>query len=455
MFKLGLLSLLGGVVSAVVAILVNSLPAAVLAIGLWLFAIEVTLLAKAAGGFSATVLPVLSVSGACLSALLFWNQIRAEAIVSIRFRVSDEYLIQGALIGIVFCAAFTVGALLAGPRGIRMSKATVQESISELGSSLPISDGALLAVGYGGIAVAGYAWQGALLEGRYLSANGPTWAVSVAILLTPISIVCLCIVAAKPGPLRGLAILGVALWVGLLFARSSRSLALIPIMLFSGAALAGRKTSLSAVALTGVTTVFLLQLSLVGRVNPKGVGLIPLSDQLFARFGEAASEISPYALLGNIIIAGPQAAVVANRPITAEAFWVSINPLPGGLAGWPEIGPSLRFTKSMPYNALGELGSHGWILLVAVAGLAGFVLALSTRLASSLTGAAATIAALLVLGCAVFFSLSVLQYNLRSSMRIAYYALLGVGAIWFAQVYSAGERPRLPLTKVARGSERR
>ena len=455
MFKLGLLSLLGGVVSAVVAIWANSLPAAVLAIGLWLVAIEVTLLAKAAGGFSATVLPVLSVSGACLSALLFWNQIRSEAIVSIRFRVSDEYLIQGALIGIVFCAAYTGGALLAGPRSIRMSKATVQESISELGRSLPISDGALLAVGYGGIAVAGYAWQGALLEGRYLSANGPTWAVSVAILITPISIVCLCIVAAKPGPLRGIAILGVALWVVLLFARSSRSLALIPILLLAGAALAGRKTSFTAAALTGVATVFLLQLSLVGRVNPKGVGLIPLSDQLLARFGEAASEISPYALLGNIIIAGPQAAVVANRPISADAFWVSINPLPGGLAGWPEVGPSLRFTKSMPYNALGELGSHGWILLVAVAGLAGFVLALSTRLASSLTGAAATIAALLVLGCAVFFSLSVLQYNLRSSMRIAYYALLGVGAIWFAQVYSAGERPRLPLTKVARGSERR
>lgn len=455
MFKLGLLGLLGGVASATVAIWGNSLSAGVLAIGLWLAAIEVTLLAKAAGGFSATVLPVLTVNGACLTALLFWNQIRGEAIVSIRFRVADEYLIQGALIGIVFCAAYTGGALLAGPRSIRMSKATVQESISELGRTLPISDGALLAAGYGGIAIAGYAWQGALLEGRYLSANGPSWAVTIAILLTPISIMCLCIVAGKPGPLRGIAIVGIALWAVLLFARSSRTLALIPLLLLSGSALAGRKTGLSAVALTGVATVFLLQLSLVGRVNPKGVGLIPLSDQLLTRFGEAASEISPYALLGNVIIAGPQAAVVANRPISADAFWVSINPLPGGLAGWPEIGPSLRFTKSMPYNALGELGSHGWILLVAVAGLAGFVLALSTRLASSLTGAAATVAALLVLGCAVFFSLSVLQYNLRSSMRIAYYAFLGVGAIWFAQVYSAGERPRLPLTKVARGSERR
>jgi len=437
----------GGIVAAILAIALNSPPAAFVAVGLWLAGIELMVLTRAAGGFSAVVLPVLTVSGSVLVALLFWNQIRAEAIVSIRFRVSDDYLIQGALIGIVFCAAFTAGAMIVGPRSLRMSKATLRDSLSELGSSLPIPDGVLVFLGYLGISVSIFAFQGALLEGRYLQTTGPSWAFPLTILATPISILTLCIVAAKPGRWRGLAALGVAIWFLILFARSSRTLGALPSFMLLGAALGGATVRFRSVTVAVASSIFLLQLALVGRVNRSGVGIIPLSELLFSRTGEIVSGINLSALLGNIVIAGPQTAVVANRPIPAETLWVSINPMPGGFAGWHEVKDSLRFTRTMPYNTLGELGAHGWVALVLVAGAAGVVLSLSTRIASNLSGTYATVAALLALGCAAFFSVSILQYNLRSSARIVWYAFLGVSVIWFAYVYVGKRgRPRNHLT---------
>ena len=451
MFKLGFLGVIGGIIAAIIAITDNSMLAAVVAMGLWLASIEVMVLTKAAGGFTAVILPVLTVNIAGLGALLLWNPIRSEAIVSIRFRVTDDFLIQGALICIVFSAAFTVGAVVAGPRSMRLSKATLRDSLSELGGVLPISDAALVAVGYAGIAVAVYGWQGALLEGRYLQSGGPEWAVTIGILATPISCLCLCLVAARPGRWRNLAVLGLGVWVLILFARSSRSLAAIPAFLIAARALTGRGIGIRSVVLASVATIFLLQLSLVGRVNPSGVGLIPLSELLFTRTNEIASGISLSALLGNILIAGPESAVVANRPIEGPAFWVSINPMPGGFAGWDEYKYSLRFTKSMPYNTLGELGSHGWAALMAVAAASGILLALSTRIAWNLKGAYATVAALLVLGSAGFFSVSILQYNLRSSSRIVWYAFLGVSVIWFGYVnFGRRDRPNAQLTGTSR-----
>ena len=218
---------------------------------------------------------------------------------------------------------------------------------------------------------------------------------------------------------------------------------MVPLLALLGRALAGRKVQIRSAVIAAAATVLLLQLSLVGRVNRGGVGLIPLGEQLSTRTGEITSGLSLSALLGNTLIAGPETAVVANRPIRGDALWVSVNPMPGRIAGWNELQPGLRFTKSMPYNALGELGSHGWVALVLVAGAAGILLGLSTRIAWNLKGTYATVAALLVLGCVGFFSVSILQYNLRSSFRIVWYALLGVSAIWFGSVYLGGQhRPK-------------
>lgn len=435
MLKLALLSVLGGVVAGIFAIAENSQPATVLAVGLALAGIEILALTKVAGGFTAVVVPVLAVNSVLLSSLFLWDGIRDESIVSIRLRVTEGYHIQAAVIGIVFCAAFTVGALLAGPRGVRVSLVQIGDSLAELGRSFRVPNGTLVAAGYAGIILTIYARQGALLSGRYLEADGSAWAVALSNAVAPLAILVLCIVAAKPGPWRWLAILGIGIWFLLLFGRASRTIAVFPAFILFGRAFAsGTKIRTYSILIAVVATVFLMQLPLVGRANTGGVGIIPLGEQLFTRTDEVFAGFSLSAILGNILFSGPLTAVVANRPILPEAFWIAINPMPGALAGWPEIKESLRLSRSTPYNALGELGAHGWVALVVVAAAIGFLLALSTRFASSFKGAYAMTATLLVLGLTGFFSVSILQYNLRSSVRLIWYILFGVAVIWLASV---------------------
>jgi hypothetical protein len=434
--KVAVLGIIGGMVAALFGIAVDSRPATVLAVGLILTSIEVIALTNAAGGgFSAVVVPVLTVNSVLLSSMFLWDGIRTESIVSIKIRATEGQHIQAAVIGIVFSACYTVGALMAGPRSVRVTLTEIGQSISELGRSLKIPDSALVAAGYAGIALAIYSRQGALLQGRYNVVDGPSWAVAVSNAVAPLAILCLCIVASKPGPLRWLAILGICVVFLILFARASRTIAVFPLLLlFARTYTTGSKVRATSVVLVIAATAFLMQLPLVGRANPDGVGLIPLGDQLINRPEQVFDGFSLGAILGNILFSGPLTAAVAERPIAPEAFWISVNPLPGSWVGWDDIKSTLRMTSSTPYNALGELGAHGWFALVSVACAVGFLIALATRIASRLQGGYAMAAALLVLGITVFFSLSILQYNLRSSIRLIWYILGGLALIWFGSV---------------------
>lgn len=430
------ISLLGGAIAGVFAVINESDAFYVLAAGLLLTSVQLVLLQKAAAGrFTAAVIPVLAVNSVMLSSMFLWDPIRDESIVSIRFRVTEDYHIQAAVIGLLFSAAYTLGAMIGKPRGMQFTWAEFEKSVSRVGSSIQIPDGLLVAVGYAGIALTIYGRQGALLQGRYLEANGPDWAVALSNAAAPLAVLVLCIVSARPGPWRTLAAVGVGIWIVLLFGRASRALAAVPALIVFGRAFAnGAKVRPLTIITAVIATVFLMQLSLVGRANVDGVGIIPLSGQLFTRPHEVFGDFSVGAILGNILFSGPLTAVVANREISPEALWISINPLPGGIAGWEEIRHSLRLTRSTPYNALGELASHGWLALVTVAFVVGLLLAITTRISASLTGAYAVAGGLLVLGITVFFSVSILQYNLRSSLRLIWYIVIGTGLIWATSV---------------------
>jgi hypothetical protein len=432
---MAVLGVFGGLVSALYGIASNSPLAVTLAVGLVLASIEVIVLTKAAGGFSAVLIPVLAVNSVLLSSMFLWDGIRVESIVSVKLRVTEEYHIQAAVIGIVFSAAYTAGALLAGPQPVRITLAQIGKSISELGQTFKIPDGALVITGYAGILLTIYGRQGGLLQGSYNVVDGPSWAVALSNAIAPLAILVLSIVASKPGPWRWLAIVGIGIWFLLLFARASRTIAVFPIiLLFARTFTSGARVRPHSVALVVIGTIFLMQLPLVGRANPDGVGIIPLTQQVLSRPEEIFSGFSLGGILGNILFTGPLTGVVANRQIPLEAFWVSINPLPGSWAGWSEYKGILRVDSSTPYNALGELGAQGWFALVAVAFAVGLLLALSTRIASRLDGAFALAASLLVLGITVFFSVSILQYNLRSSVRLIWYILGGLTLIWMASV---------------------
>jgi len=433
MTKVFLFGLLGGVVAGIFAIVGNSQTLTVLAIGLVLASIEVMVLTKMADGFTPLVIPVLTINGILLSAPFLWNEFQdaahqQETITMIFPAQTGEYLIDAAVIGIVFSAAFTVGAILAGPRRVNISLAQLQDSFR-------VPNGILVGVGYGGILLEIYGYQGSLLQGRYLESQGPDWAVKLSQGLAPFAILALCIVAAKQTRWRTLAVAGVGLWFAILFGRSTRLLAGLPAMIVLGASLgAGRAIRTRPLVIAAVATVFLLQVALLGRFNLDGVGIIALGEQLSGGAEELSYSSSALkAALGNVWFSAPQTVQVANRPIASELLWSSLNPMPGVLTNWDEIQVTQRLNAVTPYNGLGELRAHGWVTLALVAAFMGFSLSLSNRVASSLRGAHGTAALILVLAIVGLFSVTVLQYNLRTNIRLVWYALFLVAAIWFFQ----------------------
>ena len=432
--------------SVAVAIHQNSILVATLAIGLALATFEVLALARMAGGFTAALLPVFTVNGVFLTAPVLWGKVQAVANVSIEVGTSDELHIKAAIIGIAFSAAYTAGALLGAPRGPGLS---IAQFALVKGTRAP--KGPLVAIGYAGICLSIYSLQGALLQGRYLEARGPFWAVAVSTVVIPLAILAFAIVAAQRGPWRGLALTGICIFALILFGKASRMIALLPILIiFARAHITGGQVRARSIAVAGALTVVLLQLPLIGRSNPDGVGIVPLGKQLLNSPGDLLSDFSLAALLGNLLVSGPLTAAVAGRPIRPETLWISVNPMPGDLAGWSEIRQSLKLNAYTPYNSLGELAAHGWVALASVAFATGFLLAISTRLASKLRGGYQTAAAMLVLAGASLFSLAILQYNLRSSARLLWYVVFGLIAIWIASI-ALQRRHR----RVAKSSEHR
>lgn len=414
-----------GILSAIGVIAVgmasNSALVSVVSLGIVMAGLEILVITRLAGGFSPVIIPIAAVSSSLLMGALLWGRVQADARVSIQLPAVEEGLVQAATVAVIFCLAYTIGACLAGPRKM------VAMPLARLRESVKMPDGLLVFVGYSGIFFAIYAWQGALIQATYLQANGPFWAVAVATPVIPAAVLALSIVTARTSMWRWAAVIGIVLICLILFARASRNLALLPVLILLGRTFAtGGGFRTKSVMATAIMTVVMFQIPLIGRSNPSGVGLVPLAEQLISRPEELVNGFTVGALLGNFLVTAPLTYEVANRPIEFHIFWVSLNPLPGGLAGWDDIRQSMKVNRFTPYNALGELAAYGWTTLVTVALLVGFVLALATRIASHLKGRYQAPASLLVLASTAYFSLSILQYNLRSGFRLIWYLAAGL-----------------------------
>lgn len=444
--------LLGGAVAAAFTLVSNSQSAATLTLGLVLSGIEIYLLNKAANGFTAAAIPVIVVNVTLLAALLCWQEVielAATTTYAAAILPGDaDSLISAAVIGIAFSAAYTAGALVAGPRNIRVSAEQIGLAISQIGKTIKLPNVALVIIGYAGIFLAVYAWQGALIQGRYIEHGGPAWAVSLSSITIPLSLLAFMLMVVGRGPWRGLAFLGLGLLLVILFARATRALVMFPLMLaLTRALLPNKRLRGISLILILAAAVFSLQIPMVGRRNPDGVGIVPLGRILFSHPQEFFSQIDIASVAGNVLFSAPLTAAVAERHISSTAFWTSVNPLPSGMTAWTDIRRSLRINYYTPYSALGELAAQGWLVLVVSAGAAGFILALATRIASSFPGNFRIAAVILVLAIISLFAFSILQYNLRASARLVWYSLVSVGAIWLATI-SLGPR----LTQAGKGS---
>jgi hypothetical protein len=214
-----------------------------------------------------------------------------------------------------------------------------------------------------------------------------------------------------------------SLFVGyamVIFSMGSRRLALIPILFAVGVFVARntRKTRIGVVVGAALTAAVLpLSLTLRGSWMH---GVIPYMDSV-RNFQFANADW--LAALNNVLVSFPiiGATAYGNASLTASDLWISLNPISGDSAGWYEIAPKLRLNAYTPMAGIGELANVGWTPVILFAVILGILLAwVEIAVRRHLVEGSRIFAALLI-GLSGFFALQMVQYNLRSAVRMLVY----------------------------------
>lgn len=206
------------------------------------------------------------------------------------------------------------------------------------------------------------------------------------------------------------------------FATSGRAMALAPGLLLLSRVLAlGVRLSWRSSALCGSSTFLLLCVALTLR-GAQYHGAAPylafLASHLGQVFSVGAGRVSQNLLQS---FAFTDYLAFGHTPLDRHYTVVSLNPLPGSMAGWGAVAPQLRLNAVVPYNTLGHLANASRVMLTAYGLLAGCMMGAGVRQMERLPG---SLARAMAFGGTMYFVLISLQYPLRSSTRMLYYGLV-------------------------------
>lgn len=203
------------------------------------------------------------------------------------------------------------------------------------------------------------------------------------------------------------------------FATSSRALALVPLFLLVGQSLSGVRVGRARISLAVLVSLVSLAVVLALRDLPEQGAVNYLKEILSTPLEFMQTGTSK--LLQNVLQGFPLTDYVAGRKVvSSQAVLVSLNPMPSGFTGWNSVAPALRLNRYVPYNGLGTLAGQSWLFVC------GYGLALGATFGASTIIFTGRLGRGLVMGCAVYVSLLLQQYNLRAGTRMAYYLLAAV-----------------------------
>lgn len=114
-------------------------------------------------------------------------------------------------------------------------------------------------------------------------------------------------------------------------------------------------------------------------------------------------------------------------------MYVSLNPLPGSMVGWPEVAENLKLTKFMPFTLHGQVFKMGYSFLIFFFLLIGSLFSFfEKKIRKFLINDKKRTAVLftLILSLFIFYSF---EYHLRSAFRYIYYAYFVLLSIYFFQ----------------------
>lgn len=205
------------------------------------------------------------------------------------------------------------------------------------------------------------------------------------------------------------------------FGEGSRLLALVPILFCAGMFAADPSRRNRCWVGVGVALSFyLIGLPLQLRdLNEHGV--LPY----FAALPGIVSRQHPWAATAqNVLISFPLIGATGFRlHFPLHDLLISLNPLPGQLAGWYDIAEAHRLNAYTPVAGLGEIANAGWVFVIAVCSGIGAVLAWLDLRSKKHMAEGRQIIGLAIVMCSGLFLLFFVQYNLRSAVRVIYYAV--------------------------------
>jgi hypothetical protein len=231
---------------------------------------------------------------------------------------------------------------------------------------------------------------------------------------------------------------------------ATRTFSLIPILVLLGAFLAGTRKNLATYGVAASTSaLFLSPLPLHFRDQLQH-GIVPHMNSLqsFSYSGEILLKSVNNVLSGFQIVG---ATAFEEREIPFSYFLVSLSPELGSSAGWYDIAPALRLNYFTPYGALGEIGNQGWTVTLIFAFFLGIFFALIQNMGSVLLkNSKLGLLHIISLGIIFVFIIQFTQYNLRSEMRLLYYALFAETVLYLIALRTRHRGKESNLSKLSR-----
>ncbi|MFJ4262330.1 hypothetical protein ACIPYU_07790 [Paenarthrobacter nicotinovorans] len=209
-------------------------------------------------------------------------------------------------------------------------------------------------------------------------------------------------------------------YAAVLFSFGSRRFALIPILFALGVFVASntRKTRVGLVVGAALTAA-LLPLPLAFRGAPAH-GLLPYLEMFRTLSPLDADWLGA---LNNVLVSfaiiGRTAFGLIDLNMTD--IWISVNPIGGDSAGWYEIAHKMRLNLYTPTAGIGELANVGWVPVAVFSLALGAALAWVELTVRRQVQSGAQVIAAMLLGLTALFSLQMVQYNLRSAVRMLVY----------------------------------
>lgn len=234
-------------------------------------------------------------------------------------------------------------------------------------------------------------------------------------------LICGYIFGSARGPGRLVALAIVLLDSAIFMSFGSRQFALVPVLFAVGVLVAKNTRGSKFGVLVAAAASFLLlpfPLRFRGALTH---GLAPHADIFFAGYGPDVNWLST---LNNVLVSFDiTGATMSVGVVSWSDIAISLNPLPGAMAGWYEISGLMRLNPVTPYGAIGQLGAVGVWSVILVSIPIGLILAWLEHVVQDGIDRGSHIFAAAVIGLVSLFALNLAQYPLRSASRMLLYAV--------------------------------